>query len=59
MKYKYNIETPTRIEIDGVEYCLEQGNVYELPSKNAYIASLIEQGFLTLVPDQKTKTKRT
>ncbi len=56
-KYTYTNPTPTWFTVNGKNVFLEAGNAYELPAENAYIASLIEQGYLVLVPETKTKSK--
>lgn len=59
-KLTYTHSTSVRIEIDGAEYYFEAGNTYELPSENAYIATMLKQGYFVPVIDEKTtKTKRT
>ena len=59
-KYTYTHPTSQHVTIAGADVYLEAGKSYELPSDNAYIASLIEQGYLVLVPETKnTKNKRT
>jgi hypothetical protein len=59
-KYTYTNTTPQHVTIAGRDVFLEAGKAYELPSENAYIAALIEQGYLVLVPELKqTKNKRT
>lgn len=59
-KYTYTHPTSQHVTIAGADVFLEAGKSYELPSENAYIASLIEQGYLVPILEPKTtKTKRT
>jgi hypothetical protein len=59
-KFTYTNPTPQHVTIAGKDVFLETGKAYELPLENAYIAALIEQGYLVLVREPKhTKTKRT
>jgi hypothetical protein len=56
-KFIYTNPTFSWITINGENVYLEQGKSYELPSDNAYIAALIEQGYLVPAPTSKLKIK--
>lgn len=55
-KYQYTNSTPTWVTVDEKDIYLQAGNQYELPAENAYIRSLIDQGYLTPV-EQKSFAK--
>lgn len=57
-KYKYTNSTSARVQIGDKEVFFQEGNTYELPSENAYIASLIEQGHLVPLAEKPTKFKK-
>lgn len=65
-KYIYTHPTPTAFTLTrGKSYHLHQGHEYDLPSENAFVASLVEQGRLVEVkpepipePVEAPKTSR-
>jgi hypothetical protein len=56
-KLIYTHPTFSWVTINGENVYLEQGKSYDLPSDNAYIAALIEQGYLVAAPTVKLKSK--
>ena len=53
--FKYLQSQPLAFTLpDGQEFILTQGKIFELPSENAYIRDIVEQGYLEKVqqPEQ-------